>query len=175
MVITMNYKKILLNTIIIFILCSIFHFAYDLFPCFLTSLFFPVNESIFEHLKMIFTSTCVFSFVSNFFYKDKNILFKAYLRSMACIIILLMLYLPINYLIGEKMIVTLIILFISIFLSEMICSKISTKKDYPFVNKVSLILLILNFVIFAICTYYPPKMGLFLDKKENKYGIDIPR
>lgn len=73
------------------------------------------------------------------------------------------------------MILTLIIVFISIFLSEMICSKISVKKDYSLVNKISLVLLVLNFVIFAVCTYYPPKMGLFLDKKEDKYGIDIPK
>lgn len=171
----MNFKKIFLNTIMIFILCSIFHFGYDLFPCFLTSLFFPVNESVFEHLKMIFTATCFFSLLSNIFYKDKNILFKTYLRSMASIIILLLLYLPVNYLLGENMIITLLILFISIFFSEMICSRISRKKDYYLVNKVSLVLLILNFVIFAICTYYPPKMGLFLDKKEEIYGIDIPK
>lgn len=175
MVISMNFKKIFLNTIMIFILCSIFHFGYDLFPCFLTSLFFPVNESVFEHLKMIFTATCFFSLLSNIFYKDKNILFKTYLRSMASIIILLLLYLPVNYLLGENMIITLLILFISIFFSEMICSRISRKKDYHLVNKVSLVLLILNFVIFAICTYYPPKMGLFLDKKEEIYGIDIPK
>lgn len=171
----MNFKKILFHTIIIFIVCSIFHFGYDWFPSFLTSLFFPVNESVFEHLKMIFTATCFFSLISNLFYHDKNILFKTYLRSMASIIILLLLYLPVNYLIGENMIVTLIILFISIFLSEMICERISVTKEYSLINKISLVLLILNFSIFAICTYYPSNMGLFLDKKYDKYGIDIPK
>ncbi len=171
----MNFKKILFHTIIIFIVCSIFHFGYEWVPSFLTSLFFPVNESVFEHLKMIFTATCFFSLISNFFYHDKNILFKTYLRSMTTIIILLILYLPINYLIGENMITTFIILFISIFLSEMICSRISVTKEYSLINKISLILLILNFVIFAICTYYPPKMELFLDEKYNQYGIKIPK
>ena len=171
----MNFKKILLNTAIIFTFCSIFHFGYDWFPSFLTSLFFPVNESVFEHLKMIFTATCFFSLLSNIFYKEKNILFKTYLRSMASIIILLLLYLPVNYLIGENMIITLIILFLSILLSEMICSRISTTKEYSLLNKISLVLLILNFSIFSIFSYYPPKMGLFLDKKYDKYGIDIPK
>ena len=114
-------KKIIINSIIIFLICSLFHFGYD----FITSLFFPVNESIWEHLKMIFTSTIVFSFISNLFYHDKNILFKTYIRTMATIIILLILYLPTYYLLGEVMILTLIILFISIFLSEVIASKIS--------------------------------------------------
>ena len=114
-------KKIIINSIIIFLICSLFHFGYDFIPNFITSLFFPVNESIWEHLKMIFTSTIVFSFISNLFYHDKNTLFKSYIRTMATIIILLILYLPTYYLLGEVMILTLIILFISVLLILLLC------------------------------------------------------
>ena len=146
----MNYKKLILNTTIIFILCSIFHFIYNFIPNFITSLFFPVNESIWEHLKMI-----------------------TYVRSMATIIILLILYLPLRFMFGEIMIVTLIVLYISIFISEIIVSKISTKKHYKTLNLISAILLIINLFLFIIFTYYPPKNFLFLDTESNKYGIDI--
>lgn len=164
-------KKIIINSIIIFLICSLFHFGYDFMPNFITSLFFPVNESIWEHLKMVFTSTIVFSFISNLFYHDKNTLFKSYIRTMATIIILLILYLPTYYLLGEIMILTLIILFISIFLSEVIASKISTKKHYKYLNIISAILLILNFTIFAIFTYNPPHQNLFKDPESKEYGI----
>ena len=40
-------------------------------------------------------------------------------------------------------------------------------------NIICLILLIINFIIFAILTYYPLKIDLFLDTQSNKYGIDI--
>lgn len=169
----MNNKKIILNTLIIFGLCSIFHFIYDLIPCSITSLFFPVNESIWEHLKMIFTASVLFSLINNIHKKDKNIFLKAYLRMMLTIIILLTIYLPVNLFIGEIMILTLIILFISILTSEIIVSKIPSKKHYKTLNIISACLLILNFIIFTIFTYYPPKNFFFYDTESKKYGIDI--
>ena len=169
----MKNKSIFINTIIIFIICSIFHFVYDIIPCFLTSLFFPVNESIVEHLKMIFTSTVVFTIINDMIHHNKNTFFRAYIASMLTILILLVIYLPINYIFGEIMIVTLIILFISIYLSQYIISTISKDKYYKKLNIISIILLITNFLLFSIFTYMPPKLDLFLDKKHNKYGIDI--
>ena len=169
----MNYKKLFINTTIIFILCSIFHFVYNFIPNFITSLFFPVNESIWEHLKMIFSSIVLFSFIYNAIYHEENLFLRAYVRSMATIIILLILYLPLRFMFGEIMIVTLIVLYISIFISEIIVSKISTKKHYKSLNLISAILLIINLFLFIIFTYYPPKNFLFLDTESNKYGIDI--
>lgn len=164
-------KKLVINSILIFLLCSIFHFGYDIFPNFITSLFFPVNESIWEHLKMIFIATVTFSFISNLYYHDQNISFKTYIRVMATILILLLLYLPIYYLFGEHLIITLIILWISIFLSELICSKIATKKHYSYLNTISVFLLIINFILFCIFTYYPVHTFLFQDPKTKEYGI----
>ena len=169
----MNYKKITINSIVIFLLCSLFHFGYSTLPNFFTSLFFPVNESTWEHLKMIFTATLTFTFISDLIKHNKNKFTRAYSRSMLTIIILLILYLPINYIFGENMIVTLIILFISIFISEMITSKISTTDNNKSLNTISLILLIINFIVFALLTYYPIKADLFYDKQSDKYGIDI--
>lgn len=170
----MNYKKIIINTIIIFAICSLFHFGYSTFPNFFTSLFFPVNESVWEHLKMIFSASLVFTFISDAISHDKNTFIKAYSRSMLTIIILLIIYLPINYIFGENMIVTLIILFISIFISEIITqAKVSIIDTNKRLNTICLILLIVNFIIFAILTYYPIKADLFYDKESNKYGIDI--
>ena len=46
--------------IIAFALCFPLHFIYDKFPNFITSIFAPVNESIWEHMKIIFTSTLIY-------------------------------------------------------------------------------------------------------------------
>ena len=55
-------KKIkIIGIFIIFILSVIFHFLYGIFPNYLFSILFPVNESIWEHMKLIVTSTLVFS------------------------------------------------------------------------------------------------------------------
>ena len=51
----MTLKKIkIINVVIFFALSFLWHFIYDLLPCFLTAIFFPVNESIWEHMKIIF-------------------------------------------------------------------------------------------------------------------------
>lgn len=169
----MNFKKIIVNTIFIFVLCSMFHFLYDLIPCFVTSIFAPVNESIWEHLKMIFSASVLYSFLSNIYYKDNDIFLKGYLRGMFTIIILLIIYLPFRLLFGEVMIVTLLILLISIFVSEIITFKITEKKRYKYLNIISAFLIIINFIIFTYLTYNPIKTFLFLDTESDKYGIDV--
>ena len=121
---------------------------------------------------MIFSAIIVYTFISNIFLKEKNIFTKTYLRSILTILILLILYIPINYIFGENLILTLIILFISILLSEIITHTLLTNNNKK-LNIICAILLIINFIIFALFTYFPPKFNLFLDKKNNKYGIDI--
>lgn len=70
-------KKIKLIAIInIFILSFISHYIYDLFPSILISFFFPVNESIAEHMKIIYTSTLVYGLFDYLLLKYNNIKFQ---------------------------------------------------------------------------------------------------
>ena len=60
----MNLKVIkILSVFGIFLLSFITHNGYDIFPNTLTSFFFPVNESIFEHMKMIYTDYIIWSII----------------------------------------------------------------------------------------------------------------
>ena len=53
----MSLKKLkILGIIIAFLSCFLLHYLYELLPCFVVSIFAPVNESIFEHMKIIFSS-----------------------------------------------------------------------------------------------------------------------
>ena len=62
-----------INVISIFLFSSLFHFIYDWFPTFFTSLFFPVNESIWEHNKIIVVSFLVLAIAEKLYYKkEKN-------------------------------------------------------------------------------------------------------
>ena len=54
-------KQIFLCAAVV-LLGSVFHFLYDWFPCLLTALFAPVNESLWEHLK-IFFFPCLIGFL----------------------------------------------------------------------------------------------------------------
>ena len=56
----MNIKVLkILGTIFAFILCFPLHYLYNYFPCFITSVVSPVNESIWEHMKILFTSILI--------------------------------------------------------------------------------------------------------------------
>ena len=46
------------------------------------------------------------------------------------------------------------------------------KNKKELLNKVSVVLLILGYVVFAFLTYNPPKNYLFYDTQDNVYGID---
>lgn len=153
---------ILLNATIIFLLQCILHFVYNIIPCFITSIFTPVNESIFEHLKLIFTSSLLFSIII----KDKKYT-NYFFRGILTIAILLTIYLPVRYFFGENIIITLIILFISILFSEYLIKKICIVNN----KKASIILVILFYIFFGIATYFPPKTFMFYDTSNNIYGI----
>lgn len=170
----MNLKKLLFSSILIFIISSLCHFLYSTFPCFLTSIFAPVNESIFEHLKMLFTAEMIFS-IGTFLKEkeDRNKYLRMLLRGYLSIFILLLLYLPIYSFFGEHMIITLIILWITVLLTEYILTFLSKKKSHPYLNIASIFIIILTYVLFTYLTYHPIKEALFFDTKNQKYGIDI--
>ena len=63
----MNLKKIKVISILgIFILSFISHFMYDLFPNIIFSFIFPVNESIWEHMKILYTSILLYGFIDKY-------------------------------------------------------------------------------------------------------------
>ena len=56
----MSLKKLkTLGVIMAFVICFPLHFLYDKAPNFITSIISPVNESIFEHMKIIFGSILI--------------------------------------------------------------------------------------------------------------------
>ena len=56
----------------IFLFSALLHFIYDWFPNFFTSLFFPVNESIGEHNKIIVGSFLFWAIIEKIYYKSKK-------------------------------------------------------------------------------------------------------
>ena len=70
---TITYKRILIIACIASILLGVFlHFAFNLFgQNSIVGLFAPVNESVWEHLKLIFVPITAFS-IGFFFYTKKK-------------------------------------------------------------------------------------------------------
>lgn len=168
----------IISIFILFALCFLTHFIYDIFPNTFTAIFFPVNESIWEHMKMLFTTTILYYFIEYIYLHFKNInfnnfIFSAFMSAILSIPIYLLLFLPIYYTIGENMPITLTLLFITIAIIQYINYKILDFKKIPYVDMISVFLIIVCFSIFGYLTFHPLKNDLFFDTKDEKYGINI--
>lgn len=162
--------KKLLSSILIFLISTFVHNLYTWFSNSFTLIFSPINESIWEHMKMIFTSYIIFAFIKYIYFKIKkidtsNIFFNELILSILNIIIFLIIYLPIYYLFGENLFITLIMYFITIFLIR----NLNIKKD---LNILSLIIIFIVYASFTYLSYNPPKIDIFRDPTNNTYGLN---
>ena len=174
----MSLKKIKFISVIgIFILAFIFHNLYELIPNTITAIFFPVNESIWEHQKLIFTSVIFYGIIDyvilqKFKIKYNNYWLSLFISAVCIIPIFLLIYLPFYYKIGPKMFLNIGVMLISIIISQIISYYILKEKSYDKCNLFSLILIIISYIVFAYFTYNPIKNELFFDTRDEKYGIN---
>ena len=170
----MNKTKLkILGTIIAFILTFILHNLYKNIPNILTSIIAPVNESIWEHMKLLFTSILIAGIIQKLIVKYNklninNVCISNYVAAITSIPIFLILFLPIYIIIGENFIITIIIMLLSIIISEYISYKIMNKEDLKLENY-AIVFTIITYVIFLILTIHPPNNNLFIDTTNNKY------
>ena len=171
----MNKIKII-GVFVIFILSFISHFIYNLFPNTIFSILFPVNESIWEHMKLIATPTLIFSLFEYFIYKRKNIDNNNFILSYGIsiimgIILYLILYLPIDYLFGHNLLVAIILLFITFIIIEIISYYIMNYNSIKYSNFIGIGTIIFIYFLFGYLTYNPIEIDLFYDTQKNIYGL----
>lgn len=173
----MNIKKIkILSCFTAFFLCFPIHFIYDIFPNPITAIFTPVNESIWEHMKLLFGSLLLTGILEKIMYqhfdiKHHNLFFSTWLGAFLSIPLYLLFYLPLYIKFGESMLLNLTILFLTIGIIELLQSYLLQLPDYHILNSLSPIFIIAIYLGFAYLTYYPPHNLLFFDTLEEKYGI----
>ena len=171
----MNKKFMLLNTILTFAVGFLVHYIYQWIPSFITTIF-PVNESLYEHMKLIFLSPIISSLLLYLWFRKKNNYINNYLFGLIVstiynIIIFYLIYLPLYYSIGESMIMTLGIYFVTIMLSNYLYYLIIEMNNNPKLSWISFIMLIVIGGILLYFTYHPLKIDFFLDPKKMIYGI----
>lgn len=174
----MNIKKVtIISVFSIFALSFLSHFMYEWFPNIFNSIFFPVNESIWEHNKMIFTTMIIWGIIEYFIISNhgkKNFPVALLSSTLVTIITNTLIFTPIYYLMDMKdnIIITMIIYIISIIIGQYTSHKIlKSNKIFSTLNTISLISIPIIFTIFGLLTYYPIKIGIFYDYPNNKYGL----
>ena len=159
------------------ILGTLLHFTYEwsgknLF----VGSFSAVNESVWEHLKLVFYPMLIATIIEYFFVKDvANNYIEAktigIFTAMAFIVVTFFTY---SGIIGTSIIVIDILIFIlSIILGEYVAYRLMKRKDESTVTTESLAIIILAFLLlcFVIFTYLPPEVNLFRDVTTGVYGI----
>ena len=172
----MNLKKWkIISTFGIFLTSSLLHFIYTWFPNFFTSLFFPVNESIWEHNKIIIGAFLIWAIIEKiYFKKSKNTLYAGLISGLACCFIVMLIFTPVFYLIlktNDNIIVTFIIFFIAISISEVINYFLLKQVANPKLEKIAIIGFIIVIALNAYLTYNPLDLGIFYDYGKKVYGL----
>lgn len=168
-------KEKIIIIISVFLICFPFHFIYDKFPCFYFSIFFPVNESVFEHIKMVNTALLVGALLEYFILRKFNLKYhnfglSVFFSLIGNILFFILIYFPIYLKFGENFVFNIICLIISVIISQIISYYIM-KFNKLNLNLIALTLIIILCTFFGLLTYYPLENPLFLDSENNKYGI----
>ncbi len=175
----MNLKKYhIIGFIFTAIIGSLLHFTYKFFDeNIIIGYFSPVNESTWEHLKLLITPVIIFSLFEYFIYGkgfDNFIIVKALSILLGMITIIASFYtytgiLGNNYLLLD--IATFILgLFVTYYFSyKMLQTKFLYKENSNYIG-IFIIFLIVFFMMYF--TINPPKINLFLDPITNTYGIN---
>lgn len=174
-----NKLIVIVNTIAIFFAMFLFSFMYEWFPNFLTAAIFPVNESLFEHLKLMFSSTMIVSLIVFFIFKLKHIKINNYflglfLSTLLQIVLYFIVYIPLYNHFGENLVIAMGLYLIVLIISEYSFYLIMTKiKNNDLYNAISTILLSISFFVLVYLTFNPRINDFFFDPIEEKYGINI--
>lgn len=155
------------------IIGTLLHFTYNFSNNnFLVGSFSAVNESTWEHLKLLFFPLLIFSLISFKFIKKEYpnylcIKFKSILLALIFIIIFFYTYTGI---IGKNItLIDILSFFIAVFISHYYSYKnINNKCQKNFIYLI-ISLILISFILF---TYNPPRINLFNDPVTNTYGID---
>ena len=168
-------KKIkIISVFIIMCLSFLSHFMYEWYDNFLFSMFFPVNESIWEHTKIIPTSTLIYTLF--YLIKNKNLnnnfLLGNTIASILSIFLLIIIYTPLYIIFKENFIIAISVMLIVIIISQKISYFIIKKDKIKYSNFISFIIIVLMYIIFGILSYKPLKTMIFYDPLNELYGIN---
>lgn len=157
------------------VLGTFLHFSYGLTNSSFVALFSAVNESTFEHMKLVFMPSLLFAVIQYFFAKnDYNCfwLIKLIGIVVGTLLIPVLFYTLTGSFSKLSGVTNIIIFFVSVFVEYLIeyllFKKLNCNKKLNFISFIALIIILLLFFIF---TFYPPKIPLFLDPVTNGYGI----
>ncbi len=163
----MKLKNNIISFIVIGAMGALFHFVYKWTgENYIIGFVFPVNESTWEHLKMIFYPTVIYSAFEYFILKVKtdNYLTATAMGIFAGKLTTVTLFYLYSGILGFNVdFLNIIIYYISIIVLLTVKNRIIKSEKYSSKNAslLSGIYLLLCAFLFAVWTYNPPSLGIF--------------
>ncbi|AOR22786.1 DUF6512 family protein [Clostridium taeniosporum] len=168
----------LLSIPFIVLLATFFHYTYKLSNnSLLVGIFTPVNESIWEHLKLAVYPTIIWYIISYIIFNNIILDWKKWFSACTISMIISSFIIVIFYYTytGALGIHSLILDIFSLILGVIIGQYIAFKAyaNYDLSNTLLYFsLFILTVFLFTLFTFIPPKIPLFIDSTTGKYGIN---
>jgi len=166
----------LVGMVFIIVLGSLLHFTFEWSgnqP--IVGVFSAVNESVWEHLKLGFWPSLLFTiFEYRYLNKKTNNFFLAKTIGIYMIIIVIpIIFYSYTFFTGESIfVIDILSFFFAVVIGQLISYKILTfKKLSKNLNLMCIGALIILGLAFVIFTFYPPQIQIFQDPITGEYGI----
>ncbi len=168
------WKVLLISFFIISVFGTLFHFTHDWFKKgILLHIFSAVNESTWEHMKLLLAPTLIAMVFQFFVFKGAYFNFW---NAVLCLLVVELIAMPLLFeplrLIMKKvpLWLTIVIFFLSIVIGIFIEYLVLTKEFLLFGEVIAMVLVVVIILLFAVFSYYPPKFFIFKDPISGKYG-----
>lgn len=156
----------LIGILVLFVVGSLFHFLYSLTgECFIVGLFVPINESIFEHTKMVVLPIYIWWSIF-YLFRKKDLFVNAWFTSaliamISAIIAIPMLFYFYSQAFGiESLVIDILILLVSLAIGQILglhYYRHGKGIEYHF----AIVLMIVIIILFAFFTINPPAFPIF--------------
>ena len=174
----MNYKTYCkIGAVFTIILGTILHFAYDISEnSDFVAIFSAVNESTWEHLKLLFFPVMIYAIAEYFIY-GKNLpnfwASKVISLLLGMLTIIVVFYTYTGVFNGSNSIVNIILFIVSAVFTYWLNFKFLENEYFnsPALNKIAVLTAIILFLMFWVYTFYTPLFNIFKDPVTNGYGI----
>lgn len=169
-------KEFFIDIIVISILGTLLHFAYEFSGGNLfVAIFSAVNESVWEHIKIAVVPVYVVAIAKMWIQEDRksNLWTSLFFKVLTIVILIPLLFYSYQAIFNiESVVIDIIIFYVSIVIAEIIECLIQNKLCISaVVEDIFKYLNLFIIGIFILFTFIPPKFEMFKDKISNKYGI----
>lgn len=135
-------------------------------------MFASVNESVWEHIKILLTPIFLVSFISFLITKNRN-LFGLFIELLLGIILIVLFYEIKIILFKDKYgFINIIIFYITCLILSIIHYLLGGIKINSFINSLSIIPVVIILSMYLTFSIFPPKNKYFKDPVTGSYGIN---